>query len=196
MDGTRTLFFFETDSVKVTLPNEKDATEYKDKDINVNSTGYLTDLKTMNETTQEFSFIFKNDELIFTFAWKKGESRYRLDKVTFVNGNNNMSDPIFTTETPDLRITGSKQFKVNTQGYQCGSLKISLDAINNNQTSTAQLELSNFKFAAFQNSTKTNYVECRQEPGSSVIPLAVGGGLLVFMGIAMVGYICLRNRAS
>ena len=134
----------------------------------------------------------KDESVTFKFSADQitNATTYHLEQVDYVFQNNGSS---FNVINPNLRLTENK-FKPYKQGYKCGNLKLTLLGDGN---STAELELVNFKFTAFHDGkAKVQYLECRGEPGSSVIPLAVGGGLLVFMGVALVVYLFMRNRAS
>ncbi len=148
----------------------------------------------VNETFQDYTlFLNVNYSLTFSFL-REGES-YNLSMIEFSHNKNTTTD-VFRVEDPDLKLT-KNTFKRESQGYKCGNLKYTLKLDDSN--STAEIELTDISFIAFQNSfnnEKPSFLECRQEPGSSVVPLAVGGGLLVFMGIALVVYIFMRNRSS
>lgn len=151
-----------------------------------------------NETMQNYGLTFDNNFLSFTFLG--GDHSYNLSMVELStsNGNTSKSPQYFSAEYPNLKLT-KNVFKRESQGYKCGNLKLTLDLNGEDTNTTAEIVLTDISFLAFQNSIKADkpsFLECRQEPGNSVIPLAVGGGLLVFMGIALVVYIFMRSRSS
>lgn len=187
-----TVFTFDVKTIKVKITNQTETT-YDSFNLTTQSTMY-PDEQNGTETLQDYTLYFGDSSLSLNFLG--GNHSYNLSFVEFyINESDSKPAQYFSAEYPNLKLT-KNVFKRQSQGYKCGNLKMTLESESNK---TAEIEFTDISFLAFQNSIKADkpsFLECRQEPGNSVIPLAVGGGLLVFMGIALVVYIFMRNRSS
>ncbi|KAH7636922.1 hypothetical protein HUG17_7128 [Dermatophagoides farinae] len=101
----------------------------------------------------------------------------------------------------DLRF--DHKLTIDKQGYQCddlvNNLKINDTSSSNDDNDEAIVQFKKFQFAAYlhtKNITEITFKECNPLPGSQLVPIIVGSGLLVLMGLCLTIYIFMRSRSS
>ena len=102
----------------------------------------------------------------------------------------------YELDEPNLRFLGNA-LRTEKQGYKCGH--ITFDLTDSNSKKQVSLRLGDFMFFAFQNNINTaqvNRLECRHEPGSSIIPMVVGGALLGLAAVVVIAYFIMRKKPS
>lgn len=117
---------------------------------------------------------------------------YEMKKITII-----LNETLYEKDEFDLRY--NHKFKIDTQGYHCDDL-INYLKINKtvpNVKDEISVQFKQFQFAAYlshENVTNIAFKECNPLPGNQLVPILVGSGLLVLMGVCLTIYIFMRSR--
>jgi len=143
-----------------------------------------------------------NESLLFEFGSPaKDDAHYILNKIIYEKKDQASNSTLhFENDGAlDLKVPENK-FRKESDGYTCESNKFALHQMlkvnSTENATTVELELVNFKFVAFQKDGRANSIECKDQSGSPVVPLAVGGGLCILMAVTLGIYIVVRQRSK
>jgi len=183
-------------SVDIQLANSNASFNLQNLTIFDNSVGRCREF---NETFQKFTLQLDTPITnTLTMYFSNDEHGYRLERIIYRQIENNVTWE-YALSKPDLRLR-DYTFKPKLQGYKCKDLSLSLPATNPaNSKESAEIQLGDFMFLAFQDGVATNEVtrlECRPEPRGSLVPIVVGAALLVFAIVIGVLYYLKRDKPT
>ena len=154
-------------------------------------------IENKKETTIEKLQLKFQPEIEMDFEFIKiNNNTYKMRKFGLM-----MNETIYGKNAFDLRF--DHKLTIDKQGYQCddlvNNLKINDTSSSNDDNDEAIVQFKKFQFAAYlhtMNITEITFKECNPLPGSQLVPIIVGSGLLVLMGLCLTIYIFMRSRSS
>ncbi|OTF78435.1 hypothetical protein BLA29_008596 [Euroglyphus maynei] len=129
----------------------------------------------------------------FEFLKIKNQS-YEMSKFSIL-----LNETLYEKDEFDLRY--DHQLKINSQGYHCDDLvnNLKINETDPDVNYEAIVQFKEFQFAAYLNQmnvTDIKFNECNPLPGNQLVPILVGSGLLVLMGVCLAIYIFMRSRST
>ena len=208
VNGSTTILTLDLNTVKVKL-TDQDQGEIFDLQNKTVFNEISNSCTFANQTLQQFLLKFSPiHQLEFTFGCNSTRNSYHLKQIHYTrteNDDNDQRQTHYELNKPDLKFAGN-ELKIKDQGYKCGRLRLKLSLtekqVNQNQNlkdHKAEIELNDFMFFAFENNVSTSEVfriECRHDPDSSIIPVAVGAGLLGFAAVIVSTYLIIKKREN
>lgn len=127
-------------------------------------------------------------------AFVQNKTSYYLENVVYLTSEKNET---YEVKKPDLKLGSWKhQFRVHIQGYNCPKVSFTLTE-KKDPSKKVELEMNEWQFVAYKstvNPKKAFLLECLQDPGSSIVPMVVGGGLVLLASVVVGVYFVMRRK--